>query len=56
MATDGKAEGSHHMFLIVMHEVFGTKHTLFGEKGELDAVGIRSGVKNLTRYGCGETV
>lgn len=59
MATDGRAEGSHHMFLIVMHEVFGTKHTLFGgggEEGELDAVGIRSGVKNPTRYGCGETV
>lgn len=45
------------MFLIVMHEVFGMKHTLFGgrggKKGELDAVGIRSGVKNLTCYGCG---
>lgn len=59
MATDGKAEGSHHMFLIVMHEVFGTKHTLFGgrarEGGLLDAVGIRSGVKNLARRGCAET-
>lgn len=47
------------MFLIVMHEVFGMKHTLFGggggkRRGELDAVGIRSGVKNLTCYGCGE--
>lgn len=50
MATDGTAEGSHHIFLIVMHELFGTKHTL--DEGKQYAVGIRSAVKNLTRYGC----